>query len=69
MEDSVGPTEVIYGSQYKHFIDILFINVNLRRMVCSVYTIYVYCIYYSTHMNNNLKQHKTTDAINNSNWL
>lgn len=31
MEDSVGPAEVIYGSEYKHFLDILFIHLSLFK--------------------------------------
>ena len=31
MEDSVGPAEEIYGSEYKHFLDILFIHLSLFK--------------------------------------
>lgn len=31
MEDSVGSAEVIYGSEYKHFLDILFIHFSLFK--------------------------------------
>lgn len=73
MEDSVGPAEVIYGSEHKHFLDILFIHLNLfnnnprhfllrGKVLSGVYTTDVWYIYRSTHMNKNVKQgreHKT----------
>lgn len=31
IEDSVGPAEVIYGSEYKHFLEILFIHLSLFK--------------------------------------
>lgn len=55
MEDSVGPAEVIYGSECKHFCDILFIHLslfknNLRHLQGeqSVFTLLMYAIYADT---------------------
>lgn len=52
-EDSVGPTEVIYGFEHKHFFDVLFIHLNLfgnnsrhlKETHSAVFTLLMYGIY------------------------
>lgn len=59
MEDSVGPAEVIYGSEHKHFLDILFIHLNLfnnnprhlqgKAKCWTVFTLLMHGIYMLIH--------------------